>query len=108
MAENPDYKELLQVLNEFEVDYLSGDDLCRLSRGSKSRQRESGDTAVFDDSILRVTPQRSETDFPGERQRESLMNEIRSKKKRFKLDRTSYEQVRRQVLRRDGWRCRAR
>lgn len=22
MAENPDYKELLQVLNEFEVDYL--------------------------------------------------------------------------------------
>jgi len=33
------------------------------------------------------------------------MNEIRSKKKRFKLDRTSYEHLRRQVLRRDGWRC---
>ncbi len=33
------------------------------------------------------------------------MNRIRPKQPRLRLDPESYEQLRKQVLRRDGWRC---
>jgi 5-methylcytosine-specific restriction endonuclease McrA len=33
------------------------------------------------------------------------MNEIRSKAPRLRLDPIAYENLRQQVLRRDGWRC---
>ncbi|MGH9539182.1 MAG: HNH endonuclease [Terriglobales bacterium] len=33
------------------------------------------------------------------------MNRIRTKQPRLQLDRESYEQLRKQILRRDGWRC---
>ncbi len=33
------------------------------------------------------------------------MNRIRPKVERLRLDPVSYEDLRRQVLRRDGWRC---
>jgi len=35
------------------------------------------------------------------------MNEIHQKSRRLRLDPTSYESLRQQVLRRDGWRCQA-
>jgi 5-methylcytosine-specific restriction endonuclease McrA len=33
------------------------------------------------------------------------MNSIRPKRPRFRLDPESYDQLRQQVLRRDGWKC---
>jgi 5-methylcytosine-specific restriction endonuclease McrA len=33
------------------------------------------------------------------------MSSVRSDSRRLRLDRVSYETLRRQVLRRDGWRC---
>ncbi len=84
---------------------LSGDDLCRLSGGSQPRQRRSGDPAVFGEQIF--PPFRSaEAGFPQQPRRESIVNEMRRPKTpRLRLDPIAYENLRQQVLRRDGWRC---
>src|SRR4029077_17113814 len=37
--------------------------------------------------------------------REGIMNQIRPKQPRLRLDPEPYDQLRRRVLRRDGWRC---
>ena len=38
-------------------------------------------------------------------ERESIMSSISSKLPRLRLDPVSYETLRQQILRRDGWRC---
>jgi len=39
------------------------------------------------------------------RRRASVMNNIRVKNPRLRLDSTNYHELHRQVLERDGWRC---
>ena len=56
-------------------------------------------------TVLQVPPRRREADISAPRERESIVNQIRPKQPRLRLDSELYEQLRNEVLRRDGWRC---
>jgi hypothetical protein len=64
-----------------------------------------GDAAIFDDQILQVFARRAEAGISWKSQREGLMTTPGPKPSRLRLDSVSYERLRQQVLRRDGWRC---
>ena len=55
--------------------------------------------------MLQVPSQRTEADVSSQRDRESVMTRARPKRAPVRLDRELYEELRNQVLRRDGWRC---
>lgn len=78
------------------ADFLAG---ANLDNG------ESGHAVVLDDTILPAPARGTKTGLSREPKRESAMNSIRPKAPRLRLDPVSYENLRQQVLRRDGWRC---
>lgn len=55
--------------------------------------------------FVRLLPEEQKQGLFREPKRESIMNGIRPKAPRLRLDPISYENLRQQVLRRDGWRC---
>jgi len=56
-------------------------------------------------AVLQVPPRGKEADTSAPRERENVVNQVRPKQPRLRLDSGLYEQLRNQVLRRDGWRC---
>jgi 5-methylcytosine-specific restriction endonuclease McrA len=84
---------------------LPGDDLRRLSRGGNPGQRQSRPTSALDLTVLQVPSRRAKASVRGTGYRESVMNGVRPKCPRLRLEREPYEGLRQQVLRRDGWKC---
>src|ERR1039457_7101042 len=84
---------------------LSGDDLCRLPCRSALGQWRPGDPAQLDLPILQVLARRTAAGFPRKPAREGVLRMIRPKAAPSRLDPLSYENLREQILRRDGWRC---
>jgi len=71
---------------------------------------ENGNSQVLLQSILRFfkfLPGEEREDVSGSLQREGVMNGAEPKRPRLRLDPELYEELRNQVLRRDGWRCQA-
>ena len=56
-------------------------------------------------TVLQVPAGRTTAGFSARSDREGFVNRIRPKRPRLRLDPESYDQLRKQVLRRDGWRC---
>ena len=83
---------------------LSGDDLRRLPGGGQPGQRRPGDLAVLDEEILQTPARRAAGGVLGRPGREGVMS-ADSPGTATRLDPESYERLRQQVLRRDGWRC---
>ena len=84
---------------------LLGDDLCRFPGGSQPGQQESGNAAVFDDQILHVPATSASASVPARDAAHGVMNPIRPKHPRLRLDADAYQQLCRHVLERDGWKC---
>lgn len=85
--------------------YCSGNDLCGLPGRRKPGPWGSGDNAVFDDQILQIPVRRAAAGISCWLRREGIMTPIGPNPPRLRLDPASYETLRQQVLRRDGWRC---
>ena len=56
-------------------------------------------------TVLQISAWRTTAGFSARSDREGLVNRIRPKQPRLRLEPERYEQLRQQVLRRDGWRC---
>jgi len=84
---------------------LSGDDLCGFPGRGKPGQREPGVAFAFDLAIFQVPATCAKRSLPGTREPEGIVNRVRSKQPRWRVDADSYRQLQRQVLERDGWRC---
>jgi HNH endonuclease len=84
---------------------LLGDDLCRLPGWRQSGQCRSVDIAVLADEVLQVSARGTTTCITRRLEREGVMSSDGPIPPRLRLDAASYEQLRQQVLRRDGWRC---
>ena len=84
---------------------LPGDDLRGLPGGSESGERKSRGPFAVGLTIFQVPSRRREADILASRHRESVVNWVRPKPPRLRLDSELYEQLRNQVLRRDGFRC---
>lgn len=82
---------------------LSGDDLC----GFHGRvNMDNGNPEIqFDLPLLQVLGRRTAAGVPRKPQPEGVLRTIRPKPVPSRLDPVSYERLRRQILRRDGWRC---
>ena len=85
---------------------LSGNDLRGLSGRIQSGQRRSSDSAVLDDEILQASAEEQRQAFWGSLVRRHHEFD-RPKTNALRLDPMSYENLRQQVVRRDGWRCRS-
>jgi hypothetical protein len=64
-----------------------------------------GDVAVLDDEGLQAPARRAETGISGRAERKGIMSPIGQNLPRLRVDPESYETLRQQILRRDGWRC---
>jgi len=84
---------------------LSGEDLCRLPGGSESGKRKSRSSLAVGLTVFQIPPRRREADVSAPRDREGVVKRIRPKRARLRLDPAQYDNLRNQVLRRDGWRC---
>src|SRR5208282_6070460 len=84
---------------------LPGDDLRRLSGWRALGQWQPGDPAQLDLTLLQVLARRTAAGFPRKPAREGILRIIRPKAAPSRLDPLSYESLRQQILRRDGWRC---
>lgn len=76
----------------------------QIPRGSEPGSWRSRHSGVFDDEILQVPAGGQKAGFP-RKPRQRIMNRIRRKGRPTRLDPLSYENLRQQVLPRDGWRC---
>jgi hypothetical protein len=63
------------------------------------------DPAQFDLPLLQVLARRTAAGLPREPACEGILRMIRPQAARLRLDPLSYESLRQQILRRDGWRC---
>ena len=81
---------------------LPGDDLRRLPRRSQFGQPESRNPVVFDDEVLQVSAAPASASVPAGRPSRGIMNSIRPKQRRLRLDAEAYQQLCHQVLQRDG------
>src|ERR1019366_3460609 len=79
-----------------------GDDLCGLPRRGLNRRRQSGDSAAVHLAILQVSAQPTTGGVSVGGQPEGFMKNIPAKNPRLRLDSTSYGELHRQVLERDG------
>ena len=73
--------------------------------GAHLRQRQPGDPPQLDLALLQVFARQTAAGFPRKPAREGVLRIIQSKVARLRLDPLSYESLRQQILRRDGWRC---
>jgi len=60
---------------------------------------------VFDPAAVQVPSGRGKKSFSRSRNRESFVNGLGPKRERLRLNPDLYDQLRNQMLRRDGWRC---
>jgi hypothetical protein len=74
---------------------------------SQSGPRRSGDAAVLDEEVLQVLTRSAAASISWKPEREGIMSSLHADPPRLRLDPTSYERLRQQVLRRDGWKCQA-
>jgi len=72
--------------------------------GSKPGQWKPGVAVAINLKVFQIPARRTEAGVRGTN-RESILNRIPIKDPRLRLDPVLYEHLRRQVLRRDGWRC---
>ena len=79
-------------------------ELCGLPRWA-SIDGVTGDPAAIHVTLLPVPARSTTGGLSVAGQPENLMNKIRVKSPRLRLDATSYRDLHRQVLERDGWRC---
>jgi hypothetical protein len=84
---------------------LPGDDLRRFSGRSELGRRRPNLTTAIDITVLQISPWRTTAGFSARSYRESFVKRIRPKRPRLRLDFEPYDQLKKQVLRRDGWRC---
>lgn len=82
---------------------LSRDDLCGFSGRSEPGQQR-GSSVAFDQSNVRAATPRDENEL-SRRVVKSLVTSLRPRRSRLRLGREAYDELRRQVLERDGWRC---
>jgi hypothetical protein len=73
--------------------------------GANLRPRRSRFAAVFDDEVLQIPARRAAAGISWRPQRRGIMSPMRPDPPGLRLDSVSYERLRQQVLRRDGWRC---
>jgi hypothetical protein len=84
---------------------LSGDDLRRLPGGRPFGRWQPGDPAQLDLTLLQVLARRTAASFSRKPAGEGILRMIRPRTAPSRLDPLSYESLRQQILRRDGWRC---
>src|ERR1039457_4680567 len=82
-----------------------GDDLRRLPGWRALGRRQPGDSAQLDLTLLQVLARRTAAGLPRKPAGKGVMRTIRPKAAPLRLDPLSYEQLRQQILRRDGLRC---
>ncbi|PYX74110.1 MAG: hypothetical protein DMG72_11170, partial [Acidobacteria bacterium] len=73
--------------------------------GGKPGQWEPGVAFAFDLAIFQVPATCAKRSLPGTREPGGIVNRVRPKQPRWRLDANSYRHLQRQVLERDGWRC---
>ena len=91
----PGHRERRRVLNP-----------CRSCASHSSRvPGTTEDSAVLDDEVLHVSDRKTAAGISWKLERTGVMSSESSNPLRSRLDPASYETLRQQVLRRDGWRC---
>jgi 5-methylcytosine-specific restriction endonuclease McrA len=72
---------------------------------SQSRRGQLGCALIFNPAVVQVSSGRRTKRFSASSNRESLVNGVRPKQPHLRLNSELYDQLRNQVLCRDGWRC---
>ena len=96
---------LTNAWNRQVPELLPGNDLCRLPGQCLDRRRQPGGPAAIYLAILQVSAQSAAGGLSVGGQPEGFMKKVRCRSPRLRLDATSYRELHRQVLERDGWRC---
>jgi hypothetical protein len=73
--------------------------------GANLENENPRDPPAVGATVLQVPPRRRAADISAPREREGIVNQLRPKQPRLRLEPELYEQLRDAVLRRDGWRC---
>ncbi len=81
---------------------LPGDDLCRFLGGSQSGQRQPRPTVNFPSTVFRVPAGIRAAAIPARVAAISMSDRRRNQRR---LDRAAYEELKIEILRRDGWTC---
>src|SRR5205814_7425963 len=81
------------------------DDLRRFFGGSKSGRRRSRRAPASTFKLVQVSTGKSAASVSADRKRADPMKQILPKQPPIRLDQQDYENLREQVLCRDGWRC---
>src|SRR6516164_3567484 len=79
-------------------------DLCGFPGGSQPRRSEPRGLDSFAAPDLQIIAARAAKPIPA-RDQGPVVSSLRPKQPRFRLDRESYEALRKQILARDNWRC---
>ena len=86
---------------------LFGNDLRGFFGGRKSRKWKYRRPLAVSPKVFQISSRRREEGVPAPCGREGVVNQAQPKHPRLRLAPQLYEQLRNQVLRRDGWRCQA-